>query len=153
MTQLARRLQAVKPSPTLSLNAKARALSSKGADVVSFAAGEPDFDTPAHIKNAAKAALDSGFTKYTATGGIPELKSAIAEKLKKENRLEYTPEQILVSTGAKHSINNIMQALLSHVDEVINVFGLAIRHGLTARDLKSAIFAYPTGASDVGYML
>jgi aspartate aminotransferase len=117
--QLAKRLKMVKPSPTLSLNAKARALAAKGADVVSFAAGEPDFDTPVHIKDAAKAALDAGFTKYTATGGIPELKSAIVDKLKRENKLEYTAEQILVSVGAKHSLYNIFQALLSPGDEVV----------------------------------
>ncbi len=117
--QLARRLKSVKPSPTLSLNAKAKALAAKGKDVVSFAAGEPDFDTPTHIKDAVKAALDSGFTKYTPTGGIPELKAAIVEKLKRENQLEFTPEQILVSVGAKHSLFNIFQALLSPGDEVI----------------------------------
>ena len=117
--QLARRLKSVKPSPTLSLNAKAKALAAKGKDVVSFAAGEPDFDTPTHIKDAVKAALDAGFTKYTPTGGIPELKSAIVEKLKKENHLEYTAEQVLVSVGAKHSLFNIFQALLSPGDEVI----------------------------------
>jgi len=117
--QLARRLKSVKPSPTLSLNAKAKALAAKGKDVVSFAAGEPDFDTPTHIKDAVKAALDAGFTKYTPTGGIPELKSAIVEKLKKENHLDYTAEQVLVSVGAKHSLFNIFQALLSPGDEVI----------------------------------
>ncbi len=117
--QLAKRLKAVKPSPTLALNAKAKALAAKGADVVSFAAGEPDFDTPSHIKDAAKAALDAGFTKYTATGGIPELKAAIVEKLRRENRLEYSPEQVLVSVGAKHSLYNVFQALLSPGDEVI----------------------------------
>ena len=117
--QLARRLKSVKPSPTLSLNAKAKALAAKGKDVVSFAAGEPDFDTPTHIKDAVKAALDGGFTKYTPTGGIPELKSAIVEKLKRENHLEFTPEQVLVSVGAKHSLFNIFQALLSPGDEVV----------------------------------
>ena len=117
--QLARRLKSVKPSPTLSLNAKAKAMSAKGLDVVGFAAGEPDFDTPVHIKDAVKLALDQGFTKYTATGGIPELKSAIVEKLKKENQLDYTAEQVLVSVGAKHSLFNIFQALLSPGDEVV----------------------------------
>jgi aspartate aminotransferase len=117
--QLAKRLKAVKPSPTLSLNAKAKALAAKGADVLSFAAGEPDFDTPAHIKDAIKASLDAGFTKYTATGGIPELKSAIAEKLKRENQLQFTPEQVLVSVGGKHALFNLFQALLSPGDEVI----------------------------------
>ncbi|MFT3835578.1 MAG: pyridoxal phosphate-dependent aminotransferase [Myxococcaceae bacterium] len=117
--QLAKRLKAVKPSPTLSLNAKAKALAAKGEDILSFAAGEPDFDTPNHIKDAAKAALDAGFTKYTPTGGIPELKAAIADKLKNDNGLVYTPEQVLVSCGAKHSLYNLFQALLNEGDEVV----------------------------------
>src|SRR5262249_33988733 len=110
---------AIKPSPTLSLNAKAKAKAAAGADVVSFAAGEPDFDTPKFIKEAAVAALNAGFTKYTPTGGIPELRSAIAKKLKADNPLDYAPEQILVSDGAKHSLYNLFQALLSPGDEVI----------------------------------
>jgi aspartate aminotransferase len=117
--QLAKRLKSVKPSATLSLNAKARALQAKGADVLSFAAGEPDFDTPSHIKDAAKAALDAGFTKYTATGGIPELKSAIVEKFKRENHLTFTPEQTIVTVGGKQALYNCFQALLSPGDEVV----------------------------------
>lgn len=117
--QLAKRLKSVKPSPTLSLNAKARALAAKGADVLSFAAGEPDFDTPVHIKDAIKGALDSGFTKYTATGGIPELKTGIVEKLAKDNQLTYTFEQIVVTVGGKQAIYNCFQALLSPGDEVV----------------------------------
>lgn len=116
---LAKRLKAVKPSPTLSLNAKAKALAAKGADVLSFAAGEPDFDTPAHIKEAARAALEAGFTKYTPTGGIPELKAAIVEKLKRENQLTYAPEQVIVTVGAKQALYNLFQAILSPGDEVI----------------------------------
>lgn len=117
--QLARRLKAVKPSPTLSLNAKARALAAKGADVLSFAAGEPDFDTPQYIKDAVKGALESGFTKYTATGGIPELKTAIVEKLQRENQLTFTPEQVVVTVGGKQALYNCFQALLSPGDEVV----------------------------------
>ncbi len=117
--QLANRLKSVKPSPTLSLNAKARALAAKGADVLSFAAGEPDFDTPVHIKDAIKAALDSGFTKYTATGGIPELKTGIVEKLERDNKLTFTPEQVVVTVGGKQAIYNCFQALLSPGDEVV----------------------------------
>jgi len=117
--KLSRRLDAIKPSPTLALNAKAKALAAQGVDVASFAAGEPDFDTPEPVKEAAIAALKSGFTKYTATAGIPELRSAIAEKLEKDNGLKYAPEQILVSCGAKHSLYNIFQALLDEGDEVI----------------------------------
>lgn len=117
--QLAKRLKSVKPSPTLSLNAKARALAAKGADVLSFAAGEPDFDTPVHIKDAIKASLDAGFTKYTATGGIPELKTAIIEKLERDNKLSFTPEQIVVTVGGKQAFYNCFQALLSPGDEVV----------------------------------
>src|SRR5436190_8480298 len=96
---LARRVKAIKPSPTLALNAKAKALAAKGVDVVGFAAGEPDFDTPDFIKEAAVKALNEGFTKYTATAGIPELRAAICEKLERDNGLIYTPEQVLVSCG------------------------------------------------------
>ncbi|MBX5484950.1 MAG: pyridoxal phosphate-dependent aminotransferase [Myxococcaceae bacterium] len=117
--KLSSRLDAIKPSPTLALNARARALAAKGVDVVSFAAGEPDFDTPAFIKQAAIDALHQGFTKYTATAGIPELRQAIADKLWNDNALRFTPDQILVSCGAKHSLYNVFQALLGPGDEVV----------------------------------
>jgi aspartate aminotransferase len=116
---VSRRANAIKPSPTLSLNARAKALSAQGKDVVGLAAGEPDFDTPEHIKQAAIAALNKGYTKYTPTGGIPELKAAICRKLETENGLVYTPEQVLVSVGAKHSLYNCFQALLDEGDEVV----------------------------------
>jgi aspartate aminotransferase len=116
---LANRLKAIKPSPTLALNAKAKALVAQGVDVVSFAAGEPDFDTPDFIKQAAIDALNKGFTKYTPTAGIPELREAICAKLERDNHLTYAPEQVLVSVGAKHSLYNIFQALLNEGDEVI----------------------------------
>lgn len=119
MITLAKRMKAIAPSATLALGAKAAALKAKGAPVVSFATGEPDFDTPAHIKDAAKKALDDGKTKYTPTGGIPELKAAIAQKFKAENKLSFAPEQVLVSCGAKHSLFNFFQALLSPGDEVV----------------------------------
>ena len=117
--KLADRLESIKPSPTLALNAKAKQLAAQGVDVVGFAAGEPDFATPEHITQAAIDALKSGFTKYTATAGIPELRAAIADKLKKENGLSYPPEQVIVSVGAKHALYNLFQALLSPGDEVI----------------------------------
>lgn len=116
---LANRLKAIKPSPTLALNAKAKALVAQGVDVVSFAAGEPDFDTPDFIKQAAIEALQQGFTKYTPTAGIPELREAICAKLQRDNQLTYAPDQVLVSVGAKHSLYNIFQALLNEGDEVI----------------------------------
>lgn len=117
--RLADRLKSIKPSPTLALNAKAKALAAKGVDVVGFAAGEPDFDTPQFIKDAAVEALASGFTKYTATAGIPELRTAICKKLERDNGLTFAPEQVLVSCGAKHSLYNLFQALLSPGDEVL----------------------------------
>src|SRR4051812_16929772 len=114
--KLAHRLQSISPSPTLGLNARAKALQAKGGDVISLAAGEPDFDTPEFIKQAAVDALKAGFTKYTATNGIPELRQAICEKLQKDNRLSFTPDQVLVSCGAKHSLYNLFQALLNDGD-------------------------------------
>jgi len=117
--KLARRLNAIKPSPTLALNTRAKVLAAAGEDVVGFAAGEPDFDTPVHIKQAAVQALDDGFTKYTATAGTPELRAAICEKLKADNGLSYTPEQVVVGNGAKQCLYNFFQALLDEGDEVI----------------------------------
>jgi aspartate aminotransferase len=117
--KLADRLQSIKPSPTLALNAKARNLAAQGIDIASFVAGEPDFDTPDFIKEAGIQAIRNGFTKYTATGGTPELKAAICDKLKRDNGLTFAPEQILASVGAKHSLYNLFQALLSPGEEVI----------------------------------
>lgn len=116
---LAHRVSLIKPSPTLAITAKAAELRAAGQDIISLSAGEPDFDTPEHIKQAAIQALHQGKTKYTAVEGIPELKSAICEKFKKDNQLEYKPNQILVSCGAKHSLYNLTQALVDDGDEVI----------------------------------
>src|SRR3989338_5447577 len=109
---LSKRASALKPSATLAMAARARAMQAKGIDVISFSTGEPDFDTPSHIKDAAKKALDEGFTKYTQVGGIPELKKAIAEKFRRDNDLEYAPEEIVVSSGAKQAIYNALMALV-----------------------------------------
>jgi aspartate aminotransferase len=117
--KLAKRMEHIKPSPTLAVDAKAKALKAQGVDVVGFGAGEPDFDTPEHIKDAAVKALRDGFTKYTPAGGTDELKAAVCEKLKKDNRLDYTPAEVLISCGAKHSLYNIFQAMLDAGDEVI----------------------------------
>lgn len=117
--KLSKRIQKIGPSPTLGITAKAKKMRADGIDVVGFGAGEPDFDTPSNIKDAAKNAIDAGFTKYTPTSGIPELKAAICEKFKKDNGLDYKPEEILVSCGAKHSIFNIILALCEEGDEVI----------------------------------
>jgi aspartate aminotransferase len=119
MSLLSARVQAINPSPTLAVMAQAAKLKAEGKDVVSLGAGEPDFDTPQHIKDAAIAALNKGFTKYTQVGGIPSLKAAIVAKFKKENGLDYTPKQILVSVGGKHSIFNLCQAVVDPGDEVI----------------------------------
>ena len=118
-TKTANRLSRVKPSPTLAVTALANQLKAEGKDVVGLAAGEPDFDTPDHIKQAAIDAINNGFTKYTAVDGTPELKQAIINKFSKDNGLEYTSDQILVSSGGKQSFYNLAQALLNPGDEVI----------------------------------
>ncbi|NOK18509.1 pyridoxal phosphate-dependent aminotransferase [Corallococcus carmarthensis] len=117
--KLARRLQAIKPSATLALNARAKALAASGKDVVVLAAGEPDFDTPEFVKQAAIDALRSGFTKYTATAGMPELREAVCRKLEKDNGLKYAVDQVVVTAGGKQSLYNCFQALLDEGDEVI----------------------------------
>jgi len=117
--QLARRVKEIKPSPTLAVDAKAKALLAQGIDVVGFGAGEPDFDTPDNIKEAAIKAIKSGFTKYTPAGGTEELKKAVCQKFKQDNNLDYTPPEILISCGAKHSLYNICQALFEEGDEVL----------------------------------
>src|SRR5213078_2654460 len=112
MTLLSARVQAIKPSPTLAVTAHAAKLKAEGKDVVSLGAGEPDFDTPQHIKEAAIAAINRGFTKYTNVGGIPSLKAAVVAKFKRENGLTYNAGQILVSVGGKQSIFNLCQAVV-----------------------------------------
>jgi len=116
---LSKKIQTVAPSLTLAITAKAKALKAEGVDVISFGAGEPDFDTPQCIKDKAIKAINDGFTKYTPAAGMPQLKKAIAEKLQKENGLAYEASQIVVSCGAKHSLFNIFQVLLNEGDEVV----------------------------------
>jgi aspartate aminotransferase len=116
---LSERAQKIKPSPTLAMDAKAKAMKAQGVDVINFGVGEPDFDTPENIKEAAIKAIKDGFTKYTPVGGIDPLKDAIIEKLKKDNALDYQRDEIIVSCGAKHSLYNIAQALYGKGDEVI----------------------------------
>ncbi|MDH5749880.1 MAG: aminotransferase class I/II-fold pyridoxal phosphate-dependent enzyme, partial [Rhodospirillales bacterium] len=106
MSFLAERLSRIQPSPTIAVTQKARDLKAQGRDVIGLGAGEPDFDTPDHIKEAAKAAIDAGQTKYTAVAGTPELREAICAKLKRDNGLDYTPDQITVACGGKQSIFN-----------------------------------------------
>jgi len=119
MLPLASRLDLIAPSPTLALNAKAQAMKAAGQDVISFGVGEPDFDTPAHIGEAAIKAIRDGFTRYTAADGIMELKEAVCDKFRRDNGLEYRPGQIVVSNGGKHSLYNAMQCLFQPGDEVI----------------------------------
>jgi len=116
---LSYRVQAIKPSPTLAVTARAAALKATGRDIIGLGAGEPDFDTPQHIKDAAIAAINAGFTKYTAVDGTPSLKAAIIAKFKRDNGLDYTPKQILVSCGGKQSFFNLVQAVVNAGDEVI----------------------------------
>ena len=118
-TRLAERLKKINPSSTLAITSKAKKLKSAGHDIINFAAGEPDFDTPDFIKEAAIQAIKSGFTKYTPTTGTAELKKLICQKFKKDNALEYAPNQIVVSNGAKHSIYNALMVLLNRSDEVL----------------------------------
>ena len=119
MSYISDRVKKVKPSVTLAITAKAKALKSEGLDIIGFGAGEPDFDTPDNIKTAAMEAIRSGFTKYTAVGGIDELKGAIAAQLKAENSLDYDLSEVFISCGAKHTLYNLFQATLNPGDEVI----------------------------------
>ena len=116
---LADRLKTLAPSSTLAVQAKAKELRARGIDVISFGAGEPDFDTPQRIKDAAVEALRRGQTKYTEVGGIPELRAAVGAKLKRDNGLDYEPADVLISCGAKHTLFNVAVALLNPGDEVL----------------------------------
>ena len=117
--EISERAAQLTPSLTLSIDSKAKAMKAEGLDVCGFGAGEPDFDTPEHIKDAAIAALQSGFTKYTPSAGLPELRQAIAEKLEADNGISYRASQIIVSSGAKHSCYNAIMATCQEGDEVV----------------------------------
>ncbi|MRG71615.1 aminotransferase class I/II-fold pyridoxal phosphate-dependent enzyme [Alphaproteobacteria bacterium HT1-32] len=119
MSILANRLSRVKPSPTIAVTTKAAELKAAGRDVIGLGAGEPDFDTPQHIRDAAKAAIDGGQTRYTAVPGTVEMRKAVSAKFKRDNNLDYTPEQITVSTGGKQVLYNALVATLNPGDEVI----------------------------------
>ena len=116
---VAQSLSRIKPSPTMAVTQKARELKAKGIDVISLGAGEPDFDTPDNIKQAAIRAIENGETKYTAVDGIPELKAAICAKFKRDNDLDYTPGQVIVSPGGKAVLYNALMATINPGDEVI----------------------------------
>ncbi len=117
--KISQRAASLSPSLTLAIDSKAKAMKAEGLDVVGFGAGEPDFDTPQHIKDAAINAINTGFTKYTPSSGIPELRQAIADKFKRENGLAYKPSQVIVSCGGKHSCYNVIIATCEPGDEVI----------------------------------
>jgi aspartate aminotransferase len=117
--KLAQRVGRISPSPTLRIAAEAKAMTARGVDVIDFAAGEPDLDTPLPVKDAGIAAIRSGFTKYTAVGGTDELKQAVIDKLRRDQGLSYDKSQVLVSSGAKHSLYNLAQAFIEAGDEVI----------------------------------
>jgi len=117
--KLSQRGLQVKESSTLAITAKAKKMASEGIDLVAFTAGEPDFDTPEHIREEAIKAINTGFTRYTASSGTPELRQAICDKLKRDNTLTYEPAQIVVSNGAKHSLTNAFMAILNEGEEVI----------------------------------
>lgn len=117
--KVSKKSQNISPSITLAISAKAKQMKADGIDVINFGVGEPDFDTPANIKNAAIEAINKGFTKYTPASGLPQLKQAICAKLKSDNGLDYKPENIVISNGAKHSLYNIFQAVCDPGDEVI----------------------------------
>ena len=119
MSILSNRAKSLKPSPTLAINAKAKSMQAQGIHVISFGAGEPDFDTPQNIKQAAKKAIDDGFTKYTPVGGIDELKDAIIKKFQRDSGLSYKRSEIIVSCGGKHSFYNLAQAIFDQGEEVI----------------------------------
>jgi aspartate aminotransferase len=119
MSILSNRARNLKPSPTLAITAKAKSMTAQGIHVISFGAGEPDFDTPDNIKKAAIRAIESGFTKYTAAGGIDELKDAVIEKFRRDNQLTFKRSEILISCGGKHAIYNLAQAIFDQGDEVI----------------------------------
>ncbi|BCL34346.1 pyridoxal phosphate-dependent aminotransferase [Nostoc sp. MS1] len=150
--KLAARVSQVTPSLTLAIAAKAKAMKAEGIDVCSFSAGEPDFDTPAHIKAAAAKALDEGKTKYGPAAGEPKLKEAIARKLQKDNNLDYKPENVIVTNGGKHSLYNLIVALIDPGDEVIipSPYWLSYPEMVTLVGGKSVIV--PTDAS-TGYKI
>ncbi len=119
MESISNRVNSLSPSATIAMNQKSRDLTAKGINVINLSVGEPDFFTPDHIKAAAKKAIDDNFSFYPPVAGFPDLKKAISEKFKKENNLDYSPEQVLVSCGAKHSLANALMSMIDKGDEVI----------------------------------
>lgn len=135
MIQLANRVTQVTPSLTLAITAKAKEMKAQGVDICSFSSGEPDFDTPQYIKDAAVSALDQGKTKYGAVAGEPGLREAIARKLNNDSQLNYSPNNVIVTNGGKHSLFNLMLALIEPGDEVI----IPAPYWLSYPDRKSVV--------------
>ena len=119
MSFLSQTLARVKPSPTIAITGRAQELKAEGRDIIALSAGEPDFDTPEHIREAAKSAIDQGFTRYTAVDGTPQLKQAVCDKFARENGLNYSPAQISIGTGGKQILYNALMATLNPGDEVL----------------------------------
>src|SRR5512147_1639749 len=152
MNPLSRRVQRVKPSPTLAMTARAAQLKREGKDVISLSAGEPDFDTPAHIREAGIAAIKAGHTRYTNSDGAPELKDSIIAKFQRDNGLTYQRNQILVSTGAKQTLFNLCMAVVNPGDEVI----IPAPYWVSYPDmvlLADGEPVTPDGAADKGYKI
>jgi aspartate aminotransferase len=149
---LAERVRNLKPSPTLAIDAKAKALKANGADIINLSVGEPDFDTPEHIKEAAIKAIRDGFTKYTAVGGIMELKQAIIGKLQRDYGLVYRPEEVMVSTGGKQVLYNIVQAILDPGDDVILPVPYWVSYPAIV-ELAGGVVRYLPGDPEKGFAL
>lgn len=150
--KLAERVGRIAPSPTLAMAATAKAMAAQGIDVVDFSTGEPDFDTPEPVKAAAAEAIRAGFTKYTPSSGIDELRGAIVEKLKSEQKLHYEKSQVLVSCGAKHSLYNLAEALLEAGDEIIIPTPYWVSYADQALLNDATVVLLPTSEKD-GYAI
>jgi aspartate aminotransferase len=144
---LADRLKTLAPSPTLAMQAKAKAMRAQGINVISFGAGEPDFDTPRRITDAAIRAMERGETKYTEVGGVPELRAAVCHKFKRDNGLDYSPDEVTVSCGAKHTLFNIVMALVNPGDEVLIPSPYWVSYPEQVRLLGGVPVAVPTPES------
>jgi len=152
MIQLADRTAMISPSTTLAIAARAKALAAAGVQVYDFSVGEPDFDTPAHIREAAKRALDEGKTRYAPAAGVPRLRELVAEKLRRENGLNYTPDQVIICTGGKQAILNVMLAVLGPGDEVLIPTPYWVSYPEIAKLARAKPVLVPTEAAD-GYKL
>ena len=147
---LSRKASAVKPSSTLAITAKAKELKAQGIDVVGFGAGEPDFNTPENVCNAAIEAIKEGFTKYTPASGTADLKKAICDKFEKFNHLHYETNQIVISNGGKHSLTNTFHAILNPGDEVIIPAPYWLSYPEIVK-LSDGVPVYVTGEKENGY--